>query len=104
MTEPTLFNYNPATGRASVGGEAGDEAIAPIDTLRQYIREEIRAENSGIVQRLERIIELLVQFFPEMLEALDISFAVDGKQMAVVLAPPMNDELGKITIRKGRGR
>ena len=31
LTEPTLFSLNPKTGRASVGGEAGDEAVAPID-------------------------------------------------------------------------
>lgn len=41
MTEPTAFGINPATGRTMVGGEAGAEAIAPIETLKQYIKEAV---------------------------------------------------------------
>ena len=41
MTKPTAFGVNPANGKTMVGGEAGAEAIAPIETLKQYIREAI---------------------------------------------------------------
>ena len=45
MTGPTLFDYNPATGGARVGGEAGDEAILPLqgfyDRLNRMLDEKL---------------------------------------------------------------
>ncbi len=41
MTKPTAFGINPMTGNTMIGGEAGAEAIAPIDKLKQYIQEAI---------------------------------------------------------------
>ena len=104
MKQPTLFDYDPLTGTAKVGGEAGDEAVAPISTLQQYIKAAVKDENTAMVQKLERIIDLLVQFFPELLDGLNLSFAVDGRELANALAYPMDEALGKITIMKGRGR
>ena len=46
MKEPTLFGYNPATGTFQGGGEAGDEAIAPISTLQQYVSQAVASQNS----------------------------------------------------------
>lgn len=104
MKEPTLFDYNPATGRARVGGEAGDEAIAPIDTLQQYVKAAVQSENTTMVSKLDRIINLLVQFFPEMLEALDIQMYLNGEVLVAETANAMDVALGKIAIKKGRGR
>ena len=104
MKKPTLFDYNPATGTAKVGGEAGDEAVAPINTLQQYIRDAVKQENSGMVGLLERVISLLTQFFPEMLEALNIQMYLDTGVLVAESAPAMDAELGKIAMRKGRGR
>jgi hypothetical protein len=104
LKEPTLFDYNPMTGRAKVGGEAGDEAVAPISTLQQYVRAAVKDENSEMVLKLERIIDLLVQFFPNMLEALNINMYLDTGVLVAESAPAMDAELGKIAIKKGRGR
>ena len=104
MKEPTMFDFNPATMRAKVGGEAGDEAIAPIDTLQQYIRAAVQAENAGLAYMLERIIELLVQFFPEMLEALDVKMYLNKDVLVAETAADYDSALGKIAIKKGRGR
>ena len=41
MTKPTAFGIDPMTGNTMIGGEAGAEAIAPIDKLKQYIQEAI---------------------------------------------------------------
>ena len=41
LTQPTIFGMNPFSGKAMVGGEAGAEAIAPIDTLKTYIKEAV---------------------------------------------------------------
>lgn len=51
MTEPTAFGINPANGKTMVGGEAGAEAIAPIETLKQYIREAITEAGAANEQK-----------------------------------------------------
>ena len=104
MTEPTLFQYNPYTGRAKVGGEAGDEAVAPISTLQQYVKAAVQDENSAIVAKLERVVELLQQFFPDALAAMDQVMVLDTGVLVAQTAPAMNEQLGQITMQKGRGR
>ena len=104
MKRPTLFDYDPVSGTARVGGEAGDEAVAPIDTLQQYIRAAVQAETGGMLTILERIVDLLVQFFPEALEAMQTPMVLDPRGAAIAMAPAMNEELGIIAMKKGRGR
>ena len=104
MKRPTLFDYNPATGTAKVGGEKGAEAVAPIDTLQQYIQAAVAGQNSGMMELLERIIDLLVQFFPDALDAMRTPMVCDTNGLAIAMAPTMDVELGKIAIKKGRGR
>lgn len=104
MKEPTLFDYNPATGRAKVGGEAGDEAIAPISTLQQYVRSAVQGETALMAEQLERIINLLVQFFPDALAAMEQTMVLDTGVLVAETAPKMDTELGRIAIKKGRGR
>ena len=104
MTQPTVFGYNSATGQLMGGGEAGSELVGGTNTVMNMIRGAVAEQNSGIVYYLKKIIELLAQFFPDMLEALDISLSVDGEELATALASPMNNALGKISLQKGRGR
>ena len=56
MTQPTAFGINPNTGNMMVGGEAGAEAIAPIDTLLGYIRTAVSEENNGVIDVLYQIL------------------------------------------------
>ena len=56
MTQPTAFGINPRTGNTMVGGEAGAEAIAPIDTLLNYVRTAVSEENNGIIAVLYQIL------------------------------------------------
>lgn len=51
MTDPTVFGFNPFSGKAMVGGEAGAEAIAPIDTLKQYISEAVTSALSSVLSQ-----------------------------------------------------
>ena len=104
MKEPTLFGYNAATGTFQGGGEAGDEAVAPIDTLQQYVRAAVQSENTIMAAKLDRIIDLLVRFFPELLEALDINMYLDTGVLVAETASQYDVALGKIAIKKGRGR
>lgn len=61
---------------------------------------EMQAMNS----KMDRIINLLVKFFPELLEALDISMYLDGDLLVAGTAERYDDALGRIAIKKGRGR
>lgn len=104
MKRPTLFDYNPATGEAKVGGEKGAEAIAPIDTLQTYIRAAVSEQNMQVVIILERIVEMLAEFFPDALAAMDQVMVLDDGTLVAKTAPKMDAELGRIAIRKARGR
>lgn len=105
MTKPTIFGYNAETGKLQGGGEVpGGEMIGGTNTVMKMISAAVASQNSGIVYYLKKIIEMLSQFFPDMLEALDISLSVDGEELATALASPMNNALGKIALQKGRGR
>ena len=105
MTKPTLFGYNGATGELMAGGEAGSEVVSGTETLLNMIRYAVASENKSdvIVQLLERIIEILVQFFPELLGEFERFTPGDPDSVAAVLAVPMDRELGRIAVKKARG-
>lgn len=102
LTEPTLFSLNPKTGRASVGGEAGDEAVAPIDTLLTYIRTAVGEQNGDLAGKLDALIELLQQYFSAMLDNMQRGIVLDSGVLVGELAPAMDEALGEIYYRKGR--
>lgn len=60
MTEPTMFGFNPATGKAMVGGEAGPEAVAPIETLQKYVEEAVDNRNEALIEVLTQILKAIV--------------------------------------------
>lgn len=60
LDKPTIFG---AMGDTLLGGgEAGKEAIAPIDTLQTYIREAVRQDNEAIIRTLIEQNGLLMDF------------------------------------------
>jgi hypothetical protein len=104
MNSPTLFGYNPATGTLMGGGEAGSEVVSGTTTLLNLIRQAVRGDNALIAQRLDRIIDLMVQFFPDVLANMDQVMVLDDGTLVAKTAPAMDVALGKIAIKKGRGR
>lgn len=60
LTQPTIFGRMGDTLLG--GGEAGDEAIAPIDLLQGYVRAAVRSENEGIRATLIEQTGLLMSF------------------------------------------
>lgn len=79
MKQPTAFGING--NRLMVGGEAGAEAIAPIDLLQDYIRKAVRDENeyndsSKIIELLMKVIELLIS-----LNSKETSIRIDGREL-----------------------
>jgi phage-related protein len=84
MLDPTLFGING--GNAMVGGEAGPEAVAPIETLQKYI---VDAVGGGAqVQLLEAILSALQKMDSNMYEAIvkalvsGVTFDVDKREFA----------------------
>lgn len=77
MTRPTVFGMNG--NNAMVGGEAGPEAILPIDRLEGYIANAIeRHMNTANLQTLANAIEDLA--------SRPIALNVDGRQIALATA------------------
>ena len=50
MNSPTIFGMNG--DRAMGGGEAGAEAVLPIELLKTYIRDEMQTNNAALAQMI----------------------------------------------------
>lgn len=50
LNRPTVINQSGNT--IDVAGEAGPEAVTPIETLKKYVREEVRANNADLIKAL----------------------------------------------------
>ncbi len=102
MNEPTIFGYNPATGSFMGGGEAGSEVVSGTNTLMNMIQNAVASENSAVVYYLQKLIEILADYFPQVLEALDFGF--DSDFFIKKNAPKIDKELGVLHAGKVRGR
>lgn len=58
MTKPTVFGVNG--NRIMAGGEAGAEAIAPIDVLQDYVAQAVAGQNTVLVMILEKILDAIL--------------------------------------------
>ena len=82
LTEPTAFGINPKNNKLMAGGEAGPEAVAPIDTLLSYIRLAVAESQLGIVETLKEILEELRELNQTLYDKF-ISALVDGVEVSV---------------------
>lgn len=87
LTKPTAFGLNPYTGKTMVGGEDGDEAIAPIEVLQGYVSEAVEAKTSGMNDTLNRILDALIvmndNMGANMREAMDgVSLRMNNRELA----------------------
>ena len=65
LTKPTIFGYTPSTNTWHLGGEAGAEAIAPIDVLQGYVRSAVAdvsksAETNSLLSKLVELQEVML--------------------------------------------
>ena len=104
LTQPTAFGVNPATGALRVGGEAGDEAVAPIDTLLGYIKTVVQEETGGMAYTLQRLIDMLAAYFPQLIKAADKNVVLDDGTLVGVMTPKINVKLAEIQNGNRRGR
>ena len=104
MTDPTVFGYDAATGRAKVGGEAGDEIVGGASTIMNMIRAAVADQNSAVAYYLQKLIDILASYFPQILESMERDVVLDSGAMVGAMVVPMNRALGKLSDRKDRGR
>lgn len=78
LTKPTIFGYTPATDTYHLGGEAGAEAIAPIDVLQKYVRAAVEEANQN--HSNDKIYEVLSKIL-YMLQSGKIAAVMDGEKM-----------------------
>lgn len=104
MTQPTVFGYNPQTGKLMGGGERGSEVVAGTNSLMGMISAAVAEQNSATVYYLQKLVNILVGFCPQVLEAMEREIVLDSGEMVAALAVPLDRELGKIQARKERGR
>lgn len=54
LNRPTVVNQSG--NMIDVAGEAGPEAVTPIETLKKYVREEVRANNADLIKALAEVL------------------------------------------------
>lgn len=104
MTKPTIFGYNPETGQLRGGGESGSELVGGTNTVMGMIQAAVASQNETLVYYLQKIIEVLSAYFPQLVESMDRDIVMDSGALVGALAVPMNTALGKLSNRKERGR
>lgn len=98
LTDPTIFGMGK-NGNLLGGGEAGAEAVAPIDTLMDYVRVAVNESNSQLAERLSAVISILSDYLPQLTER---QLILDTGVLVGELASPMDESLGTIQRRKDR--
>lgn len=102
MTEPTMFGFNPFTNTAHIGGEAGAEAILPIEKLETWINRTLRQSNLEIAaynnSRLDKLVEVAEQIL-----AKDPNLYVDGMKVSQSLGGSNDTVSGERMNLRGRG-
>lgn len=98
LTRPTIFGNigNTLLG----GGEAGDEAILPLDRLQVYVREAVRAETENtsrvMVEQTGRLIDALARMIPH-----DVT--LDRAVLVGALLPDVDAGLADRYVNTSRG-
>ena len=98
LTDPTIFGMGK-NGNLLGGGEAGAEAVAPLDTLMDYVRVAVDESNSELAERLNGVLSILSDYLPQLTER---QLILDTGVLVGELASPMDESLGTIQRRKDR--
>lgn len=105
LTKPTVFDFDSTTGKAKAGGEAGSELVGGTTTVMRMIQSAVSSQNADLVYYLQKIIDILCDYFPQVIDSLTgMGIVLDDGTLVGRLAPAMDVELGRIRARKDRGR
>lgn len=87
LNAATMFGINALTGKAMVGGEAGAEAVAPIDVLQGYVAEAVAGQNAELLAVLSKILKAIETMDDGLLDKLitalveGVKFKVDNREI-----------------------
>lgn len=98
LNNPTIFGRVGNTFLG--GGEAGMEAVTPIDVLQEYVRNAVKEENNQIVAVLIEQNRILMEFLAGNMPK---HVVMDSGALVGELAPAMNNRLGEIYKYESRG-
>ena len=98
LTDATIFGMSGNTLLG--GGEAGNEAIVPIDLLMDYIRQANNESNAAIIEMQSRMISRIIELLEEIL---DMKICLDSGVLVGELTPSIDARLGKIYSKANRG-
>lgn len=76
LNSPTIFGMNG--DRAMGGGEAGAEAVLPIELLKTYIRDEMQTNNAALAQ-------MIAEALSELTFVIENNIALGDKKLAEIL-------------------
>lgn len=60
MNQPTIFGYNAKSNQFLAGGEAGSETVVGTQSLMDMIRVAVNEENASLLEKLDRILTILI--------------------------------------------
>lgn len=83
--------------------ETKHDISGALSTRSIELQEDQLSEMQLLNNKVDNIITMMVQFFPDMLEAMNVQMYLDTGVLVAESAPAMDAELGKIAIMKGRG-
>lgn len=98
LNNPTIFGRVGNTFLG--GGEAGMEAVTPIDVLQEYVRKAVKEENNQIVAVLIEQNRILMEFLAENMPK---HVVMNSGALVGELAPAMNNRLGEFYKYESRG-
>lgn len=104
LDKPTIFGYSAEAGKLLGGGEAGSEVVAGSQTLMNMIQAAVAEQNAGLTYYLQKLIQILANYFPQILDAMDRPLCFDPESAADALVLPLDARFGKLKERKDRGR
>lgn len=105
LNDPTIFGFSAASGKMLGGGEGnGNEVVAGEAHLMNLISEAVAARNETMVYYLQSLVEMLAEYFPQVIEAAGHDIVTNDGVIVARYAPMFNTALGKISRGKDRGR
>lgn len=105
LSDPTIFGYSSTSGKMLGGGEGnGNEVVAGEAHLMNMIQEAVAAQNEALVYYLQTLVDMLADYFPQVIAASSHDIVTNDGAIIARYAPMFNTALGKISVRKDRGR
>lgn len=103
MRRPTVFGVT-ASGKAQIGGEAGEEVVSGTSVLRGMIEASVERALASREELLSEMTELLERYLPRIATGAERELVLDDGAVAKHFAPLIDAELGRLRTSRDYGR